>query len=135
MDQNKSNEVLTHHGVLGMRWGRRLYQNKDGSLTPLGRKRADKLISKYKKVTGKNVIENDSKQNIKRTVKSMTNEELSRFTNRLNMESNFIEASNRRNRLNPQEVSRGKRFINKLTNDVIVPAVTNAAREQTQSIK
>lgn len=30
---------LYHHGVKGMKWGRRLYQNKDGSLTPLGRMR------------------------------------------------------------------------------------------------
>ena len=33
------NTELYHHGTLGMKWGRRLYQNKDGSLTALGRKR------------------------------------------------------------------------------------------------
>lgn len=30
---------LYHHGVKGMRWGRRRYQNTDGSLTPAGKKR------------------------------------------------------------------------------------------------
>lgn len=30
---------LYHHGTKGMKWGNRLYQNKDGSLTPLGRMR------------------------------------------------------------------------------------------------
>ncbi len=30
-------EVLVHHGVLGMKWGVRRYQNADGSLTAAGR--------------------------------------------------------------------------------------------------
>lgn len=33
-----SNE-LQHHGIFGMKWGIRRYQNKDGSLTPEGQKR------------------------------------------------------------------------------------------------
>lgn len=31
---------LAHHGILGMKWGVRRYQNKDGSLTPEGRRRS-----------------------------------------------------------------------------------------------
>ena len=30
-------EYVAHSGVKGMKWGQRQYQNKDGSLTPLGR--------------------------------------------------------------------------------------------------
>lgn len=28
---------LYHHGILGMKWGIRRYQNKDGSLTAAGK--------------------------------------------------------------------------------------------------
>lgn len=30
---------FAHHGILGQKWGRRRYQNPDGTLTPEGRKR------------------------------------------------------------------------------------------------
>lgn len=35
---------LYHHGVKGMKWGVRRYQNKDGSLTNAGKKRYDRDI-------------------------------------------------------------------------------------------
>ena len=39
----ESNE-LYHHGIKGMKWGVRRYQNVDGSLTAAGRKRMYKDI-------------------------------------------------------------------------------------------
>lgn len=33
-----SGEELQHHGILGMKWGVRRYQNEDGSLTTAGKK-------------------------------------------------------------------------------------------------
>lgn len=43
-----SDDELQHHGILGMRWGRRRYQNKDGSLTEKGKKRYNKETTELK---------------------------------------------------------------------------------------
>lgn len=42
----RSPDYLEHHGILGMKWGIRRYQNKDGSLTPEGRARYGDILTK-----------------------------------------------------------------------------------------
>lgn len=44
---------LQHHGVTGMRWGVRRYQNKDGSLTAAGKKRYKSEMEQVKAETKK----------------------------------------------------------------------------------
>ena len=40
---------LAHHGIKGMHWGIRRYQNEDGSLTEAGRRRLEKKDAKWAK--------------------------------------------------------------------------------------
>lgn len=45
--KNDSDELM-HYGVKGMKWGVRRYQNKDGTLTPSGKRKA--VMDDYKKI-------------------------------------------------------------------------------------
>lgn len=53
MENVNYSDELQHHGIMGMKWGQRRYQNKDGSLTVAGQKRYNKEVEKLKKETAK----------------------------------------------------------------------------------
>lgn len=108
MEQN----VLTHYGILGMKWGVRR--------TPAQLARA----------RGKKVSDNDSKKSIsskssssstKKSISEMSDDELNKAVRRLQLEQQYRS-------LNPEKVSLGRKFVNKVSKDVIVPAATEVAR-------
>lgn len=74
-------EYIAHYGTKGMEWGKRLFQNKDGSLTPLGRvhygvgearKKASDAIKKAPKAAGEAIKKTPSK--IKKTFQDLASD-------------------------------------------------------------
>ena len=142
-----NNNELQHWGIPGMKWGVRRYQNKDGSLTSAGRKRADKLKQQYLQTTGKQLKgralstkgkitkTNDKKDNNDevKPISKMSDDELRTKTTRMNLERDYINAVRSMNSLNPKQVSAGKKFVDALVKDVVVPAATDAAKQLVKS--
>lgn len=76
MWQYQNTDELYHHGILGMKWGVRRYQNKDGSLTPKGKKRYSEDYNETR--------------NIKRKgIKRMSNDDLRKVNNRDSLERTY----------------------------------------------
>ena len=106
-EERIDSDELSHWGIKGMKWGVRRYQNKDGSLTPAGKKRRAQLESELEKLDGKSDKGGAAKSKSK-TVKDMTDEELRAAVNRLQLEKQYRD-------LNVKKVTAGKKFIDKLT--------------------
>lgn len=103
---------LRHHGIKGMRWGIRRYQNKDGSLTPAGQRRLNKLEKEYNRLSRKShddyeqISSNVKKKEKKhKKVSEMTNEEIQARIDRIRLVNTL-------NSLQPKHVSAGQRFAN-----------------------
>lgn len=93
------NNNLQHHGIKGQKWGVRRFQNKDGSLTPAGRKR--------QKQDNGPIHEDYSKSHDTKSVKSMSDKELRDRINRLNMERQYAQ-------LTATEKSIGRKIVSEV---------------------
>lgn len=84
----EKNELL-HSGVKGMKWGIRRFQNKDGSLTPAGKKRyGDKDTGDSPETKPKKTKE-APERTPKKKLKSMTEDEIRTRINRLKLEDDL----------------------------------------------
>ena len=113
---------LYHWGIKGMKWGVRRFQNKDGSLTPAGRKRYS---------DGSDGTSGQSKTaNKPKSVKDMSDDELRTKVNRLTLEKNALDLERQVSSLSPQKVAKGQGFVQKIGKEVIGPALLSAGRTQ-----
>lgn len=119
-----SNE-LQHHGIKGQKWGVRRFQNTDGSLTAEGKKRysvsdyqqaidktktAGKIVNEAKTLnnTVKKLNDPTAERRIRKSAAEMSDIELQKRVQRLNMEDNYT-----RMMLHRESLERGRTFVDK----------------------
>lgn len=132
------NNELQHWGVKGMKWGVRRYQNKDGSLTPAGKKRYDR-----------DVLDNNSKKKDNRIVidgpdaNRWVKEDLSRAKRSVDASSDMVRQlknveSNSRSKkrmdlssMSDQEMRSkiNRELLERQYNDVFNPETTSRGRQ------
>lgn len=106
------NNELNHAGIKGMKWGVRRYQNKDGSLTPEGRKRYADSDDDDDYVSARS-----------KSIRYMSDAELNKALNRVRMEQQYKE-------LTKVEKSAGRKWIEQTLSNIgsnIATKLGNAA--------
>ena len=99
------NNELKHHGILGMKWGVRRYQNKDGSLTPAGKRRIQ--TGEIGKATDA-ATSPQSNSAHKKSVKEMSDSELREQISRLELEKRYKDLSKSSEQA---KTSKGRAFV------------------------
>ena len=108
-----------------MKWGVRRYQNKDGTLTAAGKKRAAKLKSEYTQITGKQMRRTPSTSSAETSQpqkKELTLQELRERNAYLQEQINY---NSLYSQLHPRQVSFGQKVAKSL-GDATVKALGDA---------
>ena len=140
--------TLEHWGIKGMKWGIRRFQNKDGSLTAAGRKRYSDSAeggkstsasnkSKSKSSSGKSGSKSSSSSKssddevqyfVRKKPSQMTDAELNEAIRRLDLEKRYNDLLPKLPDESSQQKSLGRRFYEKVRDDVVIPSLTQSAK-------
>jgi hypothetical protein len=99
------NSQLYHHGILGMKWGVRRFQNKDGSLTSDGKRH---LEQNSKAKQGNNKKKKGHTTNKGKSINELSDDELRKRINRLELEKRYEALSKKEQKA---KMFDGKRFV------------------------
>ena len=99
------NSQLYHHGILGMKWGVRRFQNKDGSLTSDGKRHLEQN-SKAKQGNNKKKKGHTTKKG--KSINELSDDELRKRINRLELEKRYEALSKKEQKA---KMFDGKRFV------------------------
>lgn len=122
---------LQHWGIKGMKWGIRRYQNKDGSLTPAGRKRYSDgsegtSSSKFSSSQSSSKQSKPKKEKPKPAYETMDDAELEKTVRRLELEKRYRSAAPEKdNSILPS----GRAFVKRMVDNVVLPSIESAAKD------
>lgn len=115
-----------------MKWGVRRYQNKDGSLTAVGKKRYNEGEQSSKEKTVSSTSSNRS-----RSISELSDTELRTRINRLNLEKQYKQLISEGADNNTKQVKEGKSFTNEIKDravkNVFLPAAEEIGRQVVRS--